>query len=269
MRSTRAAVRGCLVWLMVVVVLVGCARRGGGGRPAGGSSRPGVEVPVPGVELLGGTTGGTAGDSAGGGIGSRGDGDAGGGTTGYEGTSGGGSEERETEPERTDATQEAFRDVDRGSCLPVYRDGNGWNVEVPPSAVSCRSRRAGLFQVTRTATSSVSCPTGVGRDTWSYYSPVTGDATTLCLNRVWVANYCVLATQSGGAISSIGSSTAVDCQATRVPKPYNQLLVVSGVYRAPSDADASYCRTGAHDSRRYWSLLADGGDTLVCFSPAS
>lgn len=266
MRGTHPRGRGwqvCLVWLLVIAVLAGCGRRGaaGGGRPSASPDRPGIDVPVPDIDIGGG--GGTTGSQ----------GDAGGGTgaTGSQGDGGtaGGAEERETEPEPTDATEDAFRAVRRGTCLPVYRDGREWNVSVPPSAVSCQSERAGLFHVTRTANSAVTCPSGVGRDTWRYRSSVTGGTTTLCLNRVWVKNYCVLAEQTGDDITSIGSTTAADCQATRVPVPYNQALVVAGVYRAPSDANASHCRTSAQDSRRYWSLLADGGDTLVCFTHTS
>ncbi|SDD12953.1 hypothetical protein [Actinokineospora iranica] len=63
---------------------------------------------------------------------------------------------------------------------------------------------------------------------------------------------------------------AVPCQAeraTQVPVPYNQVLLVAAAYRAPAGADAAHCRTSAHDNRRYWSLLADDGNTLVCFTP--
>lgn len=250
-----------LVWLLVPVLLAGCSRRGGSDRdgvsfdrsaptrPSDGADGPGIgDLPVPGNELGGGgANGGDRGSSSG----------------------GGGRAEPEPQPEPTDPREEAFRAVVRGTCLPVYRNGNNWNVPVPPDAVSCRSNRAGLFQVTRTATGSATCPTGVGRDKWSYYSTITGNTTTLCLNRVWVKNFCVLAQQSGDNITSIGSSTAADCYATRVPVPYNQLLVVAAVYRAPAGANASHCRRSAQDPLRYWTLLADGGNTLVCFRARS
>ncbi|MBP3076680.1 hypothetical protein WP39_04235 [Streptomyces sp. 604F] len=110
--------------------------------------------------------------------------------------------------------------------------------------------------MTRTATTSVGCPSGTGRARWSYRSAVTGGTTTLCLNRVWVRDYCVLAEQSGDTLSSIGALTAAGCDDTRVPRPYNQ--------GAPH-----HCRRGAQDNRRYWSLLADAGATLVCFRARS
>lgn len=125
---------------------------------------------------------------------------------------------------------------------------------------------AGLFQVTYTSSDSAACPTGAGADKWSYYSTVTGNTTTLCLNRIRVRNYCVLAQQSGDVMSSIAASTAVDCRATRVPAPYNQDLIIAGVYQAPPGANVAHRRTSARDYPRYWSLLADGGNTLVCFT---
>ncbi|GAA3627194.1 hypothetical protein ACG5V6_03735 [Streptomyces chitinivorans] len=262
MKGGRPRGWGWLVWLLVPVVLAGCGRRGGNdhddarldpsvsasARPDDDGEGPDIgDLPVPDVEI---GSGGATGDQG-------------------SGSGGAGDTETEPEPEPTDPTQEAFRAVVRGTCLPVYRDGDDWNTSVPPDAVSCRSERAGLFEVTRTVTGGASCPTGTGRDRWSHHSSVTGETTTLCLNRVWVKDYCVLAEQSGDTITSVGASTAVDCSATEVPVPYNQVLVVAAVYRAPAGAGASHCRTGAHDNRRYWSLLADGGATLVCFTSRS
>ncbi|MFC9270260.1 hypothetical protein ACFTXJ_21085 [Streptomyces zhihengii] len=274
MRSRRRGVWVCLVWLLVPVLLVGCGRRGGhdpssdpgarGSADRGSSARPSDgpgdagdgpgpgDVPLPGIEI-GGSGGG---------------GSDGGGSDGGE-TGGGGDGAEQPPPEPGDATEAAFRAVVQGTCLPVHRDGAEWNVPVPPSAVSCRSERAGLFQVTRTAHGAVSCPSGTGRDTWSHRSAVSGETTTLCLNRVWVRNYCVLAEQSGDTVTSIGASTAAGCDDTRVPVPYNQVMVVDAVYRAPAGATADHCRTGSGDNRRYWSLIADDGATLVCFRARS
>ncbi|MES9501562.1 hypothetical protein ABWI13_15905 [Streptomyces koyangensis] len=263
MRVRGVRVRVVVVLLLVPLLLVGCGRRGGGdhGRDTAGSGRapaaresgdarddgPGLgDLPVPDIEI-GGSGGGEAATP----------------------TQAPRTQAPRPRPTPTDAKERAFRAVARGTCLPVHRNGAEWNVSAPPDAVSCRSARAGLFEVTRTATRSVSCPSGTGQARWSYRSAVTGGTTTLCLNRVWVRDYCVLAEQSGDTISSIGSLTAASCDDTRVPRPYNQVVVVDAVYRAPAGAGADHCRRSAQDNRRYWSLLADDGATLVCFRARS
>lgn len=264
MRSTCLGGWTWLVWpLLVVVALAGCSRKGdrddtsshnsASASPSDNADEgPGIEV-APEFDLD--------------------DGDADSGSENQDNDAGGGEEpeppQTTEQPEPTDSTEEVFRAVVPGTCLPVYRDGSDWNVSVPPDPVSCRSDRAGLFEVTYVDTGSTTCPTGVGLDGWSYYSTVTGDTTTLCLDRVWVRYYCVLAESSGDGIASIGHTTAVDCGATNVPVPYDAILVVAAVYRAPPGANASNCRTHAQDASRYWSLLAHSGKTLVCFTERS
>ncbi|MFH9297343.1 hypothetical protein [Streptomyces sp. NPDC017520] len=202
--------------------------------------------------------------SIGGGSGSGGADDEDSGGDGGDGGSDGGGAVKP--PPVSDPTTEAFRRVRVGSCLPIHRTGPGsdWNVDVPPEAVSCGSRRAGLFRVTRTGGSGVSCETGKGRTFWSYHSRATG-ATKLCLERVWVERYCILGNNTSDGMS-LGTTTAVDCRAKRVPKPYDHVLVVAGVYRAPSDAGSKYCREGSSDRRTYWSLVAANRTILVCFT---
>ncbi|MFJ6611132.1 hypothetical protein ACIQPT_12690 [Streptomyces sp. NPDC091289] len=153
-----------------------------------------------------------------------------------------------------------------GSCLPVHRTGRGnaWNVDVPPGAVSCGSRRAGLFKVTRTGGGGVSCESGRGSTSWRHYSRATG-TTTLCLERVWVDRYCILANETSDGMS-LGTTTAVDCGAERVPRPYDHVLAVSGVYRAPPNAGSAHCRKGSSDRRTYWSLVVANRTILVCFT---
>ncbi|WP_424919197.1 hypothetical protein [Streptomyces sp. wa1064] len=274
MKSARLrSARVWLVWLLVPVILAvaGCGasgRRGhdpdrgpeqGSGRPSSSSDArggdeqddsgggPGLEV---GVEV---TTGG----------GSGGGGSDSGGDSGDSGGSGSGGVEQ---PPESDPTADAFQRVRVGSCLPVHRTGRGsaWNVDAPPEAVSCGSRRAGLFRVTRTGGSEVSCETDKGRTSWRYYSRATG-VTKLCLERVWVERYCILGNNTSNGMS-LATATAVDCRAKRVPKPYDHVLVVSGVYRAPSDAGPKYCREGSSDRRTYWSLVVADGTVLVCFT---
>ncbi|MFJ2959387.1 serine/threonine-protein kinase [Streptomyces sp. NPDC087270] len=165
-----------------------------------------------------------------------------------------------------DPTEEAFKAVPVGDCLPVYDTGRGgstiaWSASVPPSPVSCSGQWGGLVQVT--SRTGGSCPSGTGKSSWSYYSASSGDTTRLCLTRVFLPHYCLLGTQSGDSIS-IGPMTAVDCTAKQVPVPYNQVMWISGVYRAPSGASANNCVQGASDRTRYWAWLVNDGSTLLC-----
>ncbi|MFE5207426.1 hypothetical protein [Streptomyces sp. NPDC056600] len=231
MRGERRARRAWVIWLLLpAVVLVGCGRKGGR-----------FDIDLPGGGSDGGTNSGSGGYGAGG-------------------------AETTTGPDPVDTTQDAFRAVTAGTCLPVNRTGEQWSRPTPPDPVSCRTERADLFHVDTVHTLPATCPSGVGRAEWTHRSSITGETTTLCLDRVWVKNYCVLAEQEGDKITSIGDTTAVDCDATKVSVPYNQVLVVSGAYKAPPGANADDCVTGAGDRRWYWSLLADDGDTLVCFT---
>ncbi|NEB99456.1 hypothetical protein G3I37_10175 [Streptomyces anulatus] len=268
--ARRTPFRVWLVWLLVPVLLAvaGCGasgRRGGG--PDADSDRPPASS--------GARDGDESGDSGGGagvefgvdvsiGGGSGSDGGSG---SGGDGGSGGGGGAAKQPPPANDPTTEAFRRVQVGSCLPIHQTGYGgdWNVGVPPAAVSCDTQRAGLFRVTRTGGESVNCEAGAGSTSW--ISPRSGatEAVKLCLERVWVKQYCILAEDNGGGMS-LGSTTAVDCGATSVPRPYNRVLAISGVYRAPADANSAHCREGATDPRTYWSLVVTGRTILVCFT---
>lgn len=139
------------------------------------------------------------------------------------------------------------------------------NVAAPPDAVARDTRRAGLFRVTRTGGTGVNCEAGPGSASWTSPPSAATEAVKLCLERVWVKRYCILAEDDGGSMS-LGSTTAVDCGAGRVPVPYNRVLAVSGVYRAPADAGSAHCREGASDPRTYWSLVVTGRTILVCFT---
>ncbi|WP_180930288.1 serine/threonine-protein kinase [Streptomyces sp. AJS327] len=198
----------------------------------------------------------------------------GGGSTGGTSSSGstGGSTgdaadtDRDTpEPPRPDATTRAFQRVSVGDCLPVYDTGRGgnsfdWSASRPPPSVPCSSGRA-IVRVSGTGSSS--CPSGTGKGSWSHYSSSTRETIRLCLTRVFHERYCVLATQSGDSIT-LGSMTSVDCRRSRVPKPYNQIMHITGVYRAPAGADASNCRRAQGDQTRYWSWTVNDGQTLLC-----
>ncbi len=144
-----------------------------------------------------------------------------------------------------DPTEEAFRSVAVGDCLPVYMTGYGseWSHSMPPDPVSCSSSYAGLFQVTGVGSSSAECGTGTGHTWWSYQGR--SGTTTLCLERVWVPRFCILAQGDGaGGVASLGTFTAVDCGADRIPVEYDYILLVAGVYQAPANASADHCREG-------------------------
>ncbi|MCF3102175.1 serine/threonine protein kinase [Streptomyces roseoverticillatus] len=165
-----------------------------------------------------------------------------------------------------DRKEEAFKAVSAGDCLPVYDTGRGgdaiaWSAEVPPKPVSCSSQWAGLMRVTSTAGSV--CPSGVGKGSWTYSSSGSGRTTKLCVTRIYLKNYCLLGKQSGDSIT-IGPMTAVDCQAQRVPAAYNQVMHISGVYRAPAGANAGNCRQGTNDRTRYWAWLVNDDEVLLC-----
>ncbi|MER6140550.1 serine/threonine-protein kinase [Streptomyces sparsogenes] len=172
----------------------------------------------------------------------------------------------ETSSPTPDPTEEAFKAVSVGDCLPVYDTGRrggviDWSADVPPTPVSCGSQWAGLVRVTSTSDSV--CPSGNGKASWTYASSVSGETTKLCVSRIYLKNYCVLGKQSGDSIS-IGPMTAVDCRAGRVPSAYNQIMHISGVYQAPAGASARNCVEGPNDRRRYWAWLVDDGRTLLC-----
>lgn len=164
-----------------------------------------------------------------------------------------------------DPTEESFEAVSAGDCLAVYDTGRGgttsiaWSAAVPPDPVSCADEQAQV-QVTATDTA---CPTGRGKSYWSYRSATTGDTTKLCLTRIYHAAYCLLGQQSGNLVS-LGLMTAVDCRREPVPAPYNQIMRITGVYRAPAGANANNCLQTAGDRTRYWAAVVDDGATLLC-----
>ncbi|WKX73163.1 serine/threonine-protein kinase [Streptomyces sp. XD-27] len=175
--------------------------------------------------------------------------------------------ESPTTPPAPDPTEEAFEAVSTGDCLPVHDTGFGgertvkWSAELPPDPVSCGSGRA-LVRVT--GTTGAQCPSGVGKASWSYRAVSTGEVRSLCLSRVFHTSYCLLGRQSGDRIS-VGPMTAVDCsRSQRVPVPYNQIMHITGVYRAPAGANASHCVRGQGDRTRYWAWTVDDGSTLLC-----
>src|SRR4051812_11582159 len=84
--------------------------------------------------------------------------------------------------------------------------------------------------------------------------------------RQFKVGYCLLAKQSGSGQSAqmrAGLMTAVDCDAKRVPAQYNQILHITGVYKAPANPSASNCARVQGDRTYYWSWVVNGGRTLL------
>ncbi|MDW6065624.1 hypothetical protein SAZ11_57370 [Streptomyces sp. FXJ1.4098] len=186
-------------------------------------------------------------------------------------SSSGGLDDTETEPEpettspepEPDPTEEAFKAVSYGDCLDVVDTGYGgttkydWSEE-EPNTTSC-----GYGTRVKVTGTTGDCPTGVGKATWSYYSTSSGERTELCLTGQYRQGDCLLAKHEGNTISSIAMLSSPNCTDRRVPVPYNEILVVTDVYRA-TGAGAEVCRHGQYDSNTYWSTEVDDGATQLC-----
>ena len=196
----------------------------------------------------------------------------GGSTGGDDGTSGDDAEGAFTPSPTPDPTASAFDAIRAGDCLALWDTGYGgdtidWSSDVPPDPLpSCEDKDA-MVRVTAVGDSVADCATGTGRSYWAYLSPSDHRNRVLCLSRVYRTYYCLLGIQKGegaNARISIGPMTAVDCEAERVPLPYNQIMHITGVYRAPPGASADNCVQGPGDTRYYWAWKVDGGETLLC-----
>ncbi|MGW0731231.1 hypothetical protein [Streptomyces sp. NPDC002851] len=172
------------------------------------------------------------------------------------------------EPTETpDPTASAFNDLSSGDCLPVWDTGHGgttpkWSHETPPDTVSCNSKDA-LLQVTAVQTDGGSCPRDTGQATWRYSSPAQG-TTDVCVTRIYHTGGCLLAQQKGNKITGLGPMTAVDCDAKKIPVAYQQILHITGVYRAGGSTTADSCRRAQGDQTQYWAWKVNNNKTLLC-----
>lgn len=101
------------------------------------------------------------------------------------------------------------------------------------------------------------CPSGVGKATWSYYSTGSGERTALCLAGQYHQGDCLLAKhETNNVISSIAMLSAPNCTDRRVPIAYNEILVVTDLYRATPGAAPRSAGTGSTTAtptgRRRW-----------------
>nr|WP_302185322.1 hypothetical protein [Streptomyces sp. GMY02] len=180
----------------------------------------------------------------------------------------GGSDEPESEtPSPTpDPAEEAFKAVSAGDCLEAYDTGRGgdsidWSPGVPSAPVPCNSQSAGLVQVT--STTDTTCPSGAGKASWTYTSVISGETTKLCVTRIYQKYYCVLGKRVGDN-TRLGSMTAVDCEAQRIPAAYNRIIHITGVYQAPPSASPRNCALGPNDQTQYLAWLVNDDKLLLC-----
>ncbi|MEU0005673.1 hypothetical protein ABZ079_15645 [Streptomyces sp. NPDC006314] len=205
------------------------------------------------------------------GLGGPGDGiDGGTDDSGSSSSSGGGSDDTEPEPEaetsspEPDPTEDAFRAVSYGDCLDVVDTGYGgttkydWSEE-KPDTTSC-----GYGTRVKVTGTTGDCASGVGKATWSYYSTSSGERTALCLTGLYHQGDCLLAKRAGNYVSSVAMLSSPNCTDRRVPAAYNEILVVTDIYRATAGAGSEVCRHERYDANTYWSTKVDDGATLLC-----
>lgn len=171
-----------------------------------------------------------------------------------------------------DPTTQAFNAVSAGDCLTVYDTGYGgdlqhydWSTDVPPDPVSCSSSKA-LVKVTEVTDDLSDCATGTGRGRW-YHLASDGGTTVLCMSRIYRTGYCLLAVQKGsgsGATITLGDMTGVDCTVKKVPKPYNQIMHITGVPKHSGTITAATCSRAANDTTYYYWWKVDGGTKALC-----
>ncbi|MFB7273555.1 hypothetical protein [Streptomyces sp. NPDC056244] len=154
-------------------------------------------------------------------------------------------------------------DLSHGAVYDTGRGGDSidWSADVPPAPVPCHIQAAGLVQVT--STTDTTCPSGAGKASWTYTSDVSGETSKLCVTRIYHKYYCVLGKQVGDK-TLLGSMTAVDCKAQRIPAAYNRIIHITGVYQASPNASTRNCAQGPNDQTRYLAWLVDDDKLLLC-----
>ncbi|MBY8845556.1 serine/threonine-protein kinase [Streptomyces sp. SP2-10] len=194
--------------------------------------------------------------------------DASSGSDGFSTSSSGGSDDYDPEPEpetsspEPDPTEDAFKAVSVGDCLDVVDTGYGgeekydWSEEEPNTA-PCSTARVRVY---RTAGD---CDSAQDQATWSYYSSSSGERTALCLEGQYHNGDCLLAHNDGDS-ASIALLSSVNCTDRQVPSAYNDIFVITAIYRATASTTTADCRAGQYDTNTYWSQKVDDGATLLC-----
>lgn len=179
--------------------------------------------------------------------------------------SSGDSDDYEPEPEpepEPDPTEDAFKAVSVGDCLDVFDTGYGgeekydWSEEEPNTA-PCGDSRVRVYRT------SDDCESAQDQATWSYYSSSSGERTALCLEGQYHNGDCLLADNDGDS-ASIALLSSVNCTDRKVPSAYNDIFVITAIYRATASTTTADCRSGQYDRNTYWSQKVDGGATMLC-----
>jgi serine/threonine protein kinase len=205
------------------------------------------------------------------GLASGGSGDTSSGSDGSDGSSSlssGGSDDYEPEPEpetsspEPDPTEEAFKAVSVGDCLDVFDTGYGgeekydWSEE-EPNTTPCSMARVRVYRT------SGDCDSASDQATWSYYSSSSGERTALCLEGQYHDGDCLLADNDGDS-ASIALLSSVNCTDRQVPSAYNDIFVITAIYRVTASTTTADCRAGQFDRNTYWGQKVDDGATLLC-----
>ncbi|MDT0306408.1 hypothetical protein RM780_05455 [Streptomyces sp. DSM 44917] len=156
-----------------------------------------------------------------------------------------------------DPTLDAFRAVSAGDCLHTWMvSGDRWSSDIP-EIISCEADGAAVY-VTRVSDSAGSCPVDAGRSYLSYRGEE--ETAVLCVTRLFEAGQCFL----GSPGNSANLMSWVDCEATRVPQPYDRIFNVTGYYNSSYGTGAAVCRRVAGDTTRYLSWVVDQGAAVLC-----
>jgi hypothetical protein len=173
--------------------------------------------------------------------------------------------EPETSTPEPDPTEEAFQAVSYGDCLDVVDTGYGGTTEYDWSEEEPNTTSCGSGTRVKVTGTTGDCPSGVGKATWSYYSTSSGERTALCLTGQYHRGDCLLAKQEeNDDLSTIAMLSSPNCTDDEVPVAYNQIVVVTDVYRATAGVGTEACRRGQYDTHTYWSTTVDDGATMLC-----
>ncbi|MET9432664.1 serine/threonine-protein kinase [Streptomyces sp. NPDC006551] len=164
-----------------------------------------------------------------------------------------------------DAVDRAFRAVDSGDCLTAYDDGyESWSTRAP-QIVRCSAANAYLRVTAATAgIDFADCPTGTGRSYWYHSGSRYDFSTTLCVERQFRKGQCFVAKRSGTTITSSRPMNLWNCEAEKVPKGYNEILQITGYYKAQKSYPPGYCSRDHYDRNVYWTYEVDGGKSVLC-----